>query len=145
MLKFSLDFLSAAGGGNQFCPHPFRFPHARYFNRRVNLFVFVWRNSRGNELAALLFGRKRRAAYWIRFTHGFFFGGGVLSKAVKVSLNVTPLKFGIIISSDFFRCFCRFDFATISLSAPHNMRGFGLHQAINLLKIVIPSNHLPIG
>ena len=61
--------------------------------------------------------------------HFFFFevGGGVLSNAFKASLNETPLKFGSIVSPGFVLCFARFDLATVSLSAPRNMRGFWFH------------------
>jgi hypothetical protein len=59
-------------------------------------------------------------------------GGGVLSKAFKASLNETPLKFGNIVSAGFLWCFARFDLATISLSAPRNMRGFWFNKAILL-------------
>jgi hypothetical protein len=72
-------------------------------------------------------------------------GGGVLSKAFKASLNETPLKFGSIVSAGFVLCFARFDLATVSLSAPRNMRGFWFHKTIELAIKPIPSNHLAIG
>ena len=62
----------------------------------------------------------------------FCSGGGVLSKAFKASLNETPLRFGSIVLASFFFSFARFNFATISLSAPRNMLGFGFNEAIQL-------------
>lgn len=49
---------------------------------------------------------------------------------MTASSNLTPLRFGNISSAGFVLCFARFGFATISLSAPRNMRGFWFHKAI---------------
>ncbi|HUA38246.1 MAG TPA: hypothetical protein VMA35_07575 [Candidatus Sulfopaludibacter sp.] len=75
----------------------------------------------------------------------FLGGGGVLIKAFKASLNETPLRLGNIVSASFFFSFARFDFATISLSSPRDVRWFWFHKAIQLPQCPVPSNHLPIG
>lgn len=137
--------LSPSSGGNELRSYPFRLANARCFDCRHDFSVFIRRDSCGDKFAALFPLWKRRPSNWIRLAHGFFLGGGVLSKAVKTSLNVTPLRFGIITSSGFFLCFCRFDFATISLSAPRNTRDFCFHQAIFKVINLVPSNHLPIS
>jgi hypothetical protein len=77
---------------------------------------------------------------------GFFeSGGGVCSNARSASSNLTPLKFGSIAFAGRFLCFARFGSATISLSAPRNVRGFRFHQTIKLPVQTVPSNHLPIS
>jgi hypothetical protein len=72
-------------------------------------------------------------------------GGGVCSNARSASSNLTPLKLGNISFGGRLLCFARFDFATDSLSAPRNMRGFRFHQTIKLPVKFVPSNCLPIG
>ena len=150
-LDFSSLFLSAASGGNELGSNPLAFCQAGLFGGLDYFFVFVLRDSRGNKFPTLLrFWKCRSADFSCRFAHGFlpFFesgGNGVFSNARNPSLKSTPYKLGSITSGCFLLCFCRFDLATISLSAPRDVRGFQFHKTIKLPVKAIPSNHLPIG
>jgi hypothetical protein len=147
-VEFSFYFLGAPSGGDEFRPHPLGFHQTGLFGRLNDFLIFSLRDSRGNELPTLLFFRHRGSAnFTSRFDHGFFrfFGGGVLSNARNPSLKSTPYKLGSITSAGLFLCFARFDFATISLSAPWNVRGFWFHKTVLSAITPIPSTRLPIG
>ncbi|MGA2787772.1 MAG: hypothetical protein ABSF60_09615 [Verrucomicrobiota bacterium] len=69
MASFEFGFLSAACGGNQLRPDPFRFGHAGRFYSRHDFIVFWRRNPRGNEPATLFLFRECGSADFGRFGH----------------------------------------------------------------------------
>jgi hypothetical protein len=144
-----LVVLGATSRREQLFANPFRLGFAGKFYCALDLGIFFGRKARGNESAALFFMRQGWPADFWRIAHLIFFfasgGKGVWSNARTASSNLTPLKLGSIFSGGRLMCFSRFDFPTISLSAPRNVRSFLFYKAILQAAKPVPSNRFTIG